>query len=221
MNTTFINPCLSVSTSQRRRKTYSMNPTQLESDLITFKNQYKKISNLNLPFEYLRNSDVYVFKNENEIIGGFVLGKRTPLRTVNVFVSEDNQTSLKHLFDKDQYCEVCCFWILHKYRKSPYLAAKFWLMMANEVRKQEKELVIYGTNTKGLAKLYNYPIKSILFHKDKINSKNTYVFVAHRKNFFIGTLKIVMSKLLRKNRSKELLINNNLKKRLVYELMQY
>ena len=144
----------------------------LKYELKSFKTKYESISGLELPYEYLRNSKVYIFKRNQEIIGGYILGKSTPLRTVDLFISSDNQMSLNSLFSKEKYCEVCCFWISRKFRKSPYLNAKFWLSMANEVRKQEKEIIVYGTNSKGLAKLYDYPQVSTLFHKDKIQNKN-------------------------------------------------
>ena len=67
--------------------------------------------------------------------------------------------------------------------------------MANKIRTQSKEFVMYGTNSKGLAYLYGYPIKSVLLHTDKVNDKETFIFIARRRNIFWGVMEIIGSKI--------------------------
>ena len=197
-----------------------MKPTQLKEEYQIFRTKYEKISGLQLPMEYLENSEVYVFKRKSLIIGGFILGKKNPLRTVEVFISENNQTELSHYFSSNQYCEVCCFWIDRKLRKNAYYNAKFWVTMANTVKKQEKEFILFGTNSRGLAKMYGYPKNSLLFHKDEINDKDTFVFLARRKDFAGGVWEIVKSKLFNRSRNTEFENKETLRKSLTNEVSE-
>lgn len=75
--------------------------------------------------------------------------------------------------------------------------------MASIVKKQEKDFILFGTNSIGLAKMYGYPKNSLLFHKDKINDKDTFVFLARREYFAGGVWEIVKSKLLNRSRNIE------------------
>lgn len=195
-----------------------MKTTLSQEEYQIFKNKYEKLSGLHLPMEYLENSDVYVFKRKNLIIGGFILGKRSPLRTVEVFISKDNQKQLSHYFSSNKYCEVCCFWIDRKIRKNAFYNAKFWLSMAYTIKKQEKEFVLFGTNSRGLAKMYGYPKNSLLFHKDEIKNKDTFVFLGRRKDCLGGIWEIVKSKLLNKSRNTNYEKKEILRKALIYEL---
>jgi len=195
-----------------------MRPTLLKEDYQIFKNKYEGISGLSLPLEYLETSDVYVFRKAKKIIGGFILGKKLPLRTVDIFISELNKEKFKHFFSSDKCCEVCCFWIDRKYRRSAFFNAKFWIKMANTVKRQEKEFILYGTNSKGLAKMYGYPKNSALIHKDKMDYRDTFTFLARRIDFASGVWEIVKSKLLHQNRNSDIEAKNELKKTLIYEI---
>jgi len=195
-----------------------MRPTLLKEDYQNFKNKYEGISGLSLPLEYLDTSDVYVFRKAKKIIGGFILGKKLPLRTVDIFISELNKEKFKHFFSSDKCCEVCCFWIDRKYRRSAFFNAKFWIKMANTVERQEKEFILYGTNSKGLAKMYGYPKASALIHKDKMDNRETFTFLARRRDFVRGTWQIIKSKMLNQDRKSDFEIENKLKKELIYEV---
>lgn len=195
-----------------------MKPTLLKEEYQIFKNNYEKNSGLHLPMEYLENSDVYIFKRKNLIVGGFVLGKKNPLRTVDVFISKDNHKQFSHYFSSNKFCEICCFWIDRNLRKRAYYNAKFWLMMAYTIKKQEKEFILFGTNSGGLAKMYGLPKNSLLLHKDKINNKDTFVFLGRRKDIMGGIWEIVKSKLLKRNRNTEFEKKEILKKTLIYEV---
>jgi len=195
-----------------------MKPTKLKEDYQIFKTKYEACSGLHLPQEYLERSDVYVFKKRKQIIGGFILGKNLPLRTVDVFISEVNKIKLADYFSRNKFCEVCCFWMDKKVQKNAFFNAKFWMRMAYTVKKQEKKVVLFGTNSKGLAKLYGYPKPSLLFHKDTIGSKETFVFLAKRDEFFGGVWELVKSKLFKKYRHCEFESKEKLKKELIYEV---
>lgn len=135
---------------------------------------------MKVPIEYLENSKVCVFTKKKEIIGGFVLGQKLPSRTLNTFTSNQNLESVSQYFPDEIFCEVCCYWIERKYRKKMLLNSLFWMKMAYEVKKQSKEFILYGTNSRGLAKMYGYPKNSVLFHNDFVNNKETFIFLARR-----------------------------------------
>lgn len=163
-----------------------------------FKERYEKVSGLEVPMEYLESSSVYAFKRKGEIIGGFILNHNTPLRSFNVFLTKDKYQIISSKFTKNEYSEVCCFWIDRKYRKKKIVSILSWARMAYEVHRKGKKFVIYGTNSKGLANLYGYPKNSILLESDFVNSLQTFVFIAKTKHFFLGVFEIILSKIFSK-----------------------
>ena len=195
-----------------------MKKIQRKEDFQVFQTKYEAISGLKLPLPYLEKSDVYVFRRKDNIIGGFILGNRLPLRTVEVFVSKPNLKVLSPYFEINKYCEVCCFWIERKLRRNAFFNALFWIRMAYSVKRQSKEFILFGTNSKGLAKMYGYPKNSLLFHKDNVGNKDTYVFLARRKDFAGGVWEIVLSKILKRARNRDFENKLELKTALVYEL---
>ena len=72
--------------------------------------------------------------------------------------------------------------------------------MAKETEKQDNRNILYGTNSKGLANMYGYPKKSLLFHNDKVDGKETFIFLARRIEFHEGVKEILNSRLNKKNR---------------------
>ena len=66
--------------------------------------------------------------------------------------------------------------------------------------------------------MYGYPKKSLLFHTDKINRKNTFVFLARRKDFLGGVWEIVRSKMLNKKRNMDFETKDELREALLYEV---
>ena len=189
-----------------------------QEDLLIFKEKYESNSGLELPIEYLDRSNVYVFVNKKEIIAGFILGQTIPLRTIELFSSEHYKQRLTNDFSKEIYCEVCCFWIDQSHRKSQFNNLMIWLKMAYTVKKQSKRFIVFGTNSRGLAELYGYPKNSLLLHKDRICNRDTFIFLARRTDFANGVWEIVLSKLFKKARSKEIMLKSNLKDELLYEM---
>jgi len=167
-------------------------------ELLAFKTKYQRLSKLLVPISYLKSSEVYVIKDKSKMIAGFVLGKKAPYRTTDVFVSDEKRKQLPSCFREDTFCEVCCFWIDRAYRKKPIQVAKIWMQMANTVNDQKKETILCGTALKGLAKIYGYPKVSLLYLKDCIQGNDTFVFLARRKDFAIGVKEVVRSRLKKK-----------------------
>ncbi|MBK8502002.1 MAG: hypothetical protein IPL46_07235 [Saprospiraceae bacterium] len=195
-----------------------MRKTEKQEEYLIFKRKYEGISDLKLPIEYLDKSDVFVFTEKDEIVGGFILGKKGPYRTIEVFVSKSNLEHITEYFTEEVFCEVCCFWIERKFRKNPISNAKFWLKMAYAVKAQENKFILFGTNSEGLAKMYGYPKNSLLFHQDFLANRGTFIFLARRRDFARGVWEIVISKFLRRERNRNIIKKDELEKALIYEL---
>ncbi len=171
-------------------------------DLETFQTAYEASSGLELPFTYLQQSKVYAFVKQNKMIGGFILGSARALRTIDVFVSKENRSVLNSRLRPDgQYCEVCCFWIHRKFRKSKRFSLKCWSELANTVHKHDCPFVLFGTNSRGLARMYGAPKNAMLCHKDRVKGKTTYVFAGYRSHFKNGVRSVLLSKIFRWRRT--------------------
>lgn len=195
-----------------------MKLTLLKEEYKIFQVKYENLSGLKLPYQYLEKSDVYVFRRNKDIIGGFILGNNIPLRTLELFVSESNKNDLSYCFEQDKFCEICCFWIDKKFRRKIYYNAMFWIGMANVVAKQKKEFIIYGTNSRSLAEMYGYPKNSLLIHKDLVQDKNTFVFLVRRGYFLGGALEMIFGKILRRDRNSNLEQKDKLRTELINEI---
>lgn len=197
-----------------------MHKTTSKQDYQIFIQQYEKASGLKVPICYLENSEVYIIKKNEKIISGFVLNSNLPLRTTDVFISSMNQQVLNHYFEKSKYCEVCCFWMSREYQKKKIFNAKCWLNLASTIKKQKKEFIIFGTNSRGLANMYGYHDKVLLFHEDIICNKSTFVFMVKRDDFLLGTWKLIFSKVFKVKRNENYKHREILKKTIMYELSE-
>lgn len=189
-----------------------------KTDLLAFKNRYQHLSRLEVPLKYLMNTEVYVIRDGPKMIAGFVLGKTAPYRTVDVFISDKNKTSLPDCFASEKFCELCCFWIDEAYRNKGIATAKIWMSMAKAISNQEKEHILYGTNSNGLAKIYGYPKVSLLFMTDQINKKETFVFIAKKTEWHSGVKEIVESRLKSKAHYRDIDNKQKLKSKIYHEL---
>lgn len=189
-----------------------------ESDKLFFRQRYESISGLEIPRSYFNASKTFTFSNKERILGGFMLGSGPDFRTVNMFVSPIHHELFYNIINLNDFVEVCCFWIDHKYRKHKYLNALLWLKLAYAVTAQPESYVLFGTNSLGLAKMYGRPRKSLLFHHDEIDKKQTFIFIARRKEFAAGVWEIILQKMLSIKFGKPLKEKPNLKNALTYEL---
>jgi len=62
------------------------------------------------------------------------------------------------------------------------------------------DILLFGTNSSGLAKMYGYPKNAFLLHSDQIGGRDTYIFYAKRTHFLAGVFEIVLAKVFRKTR---------------------
>lgn len=181
-----------------------------QADLQSFQEHYESQSGLDVPMHYLEISTVYALYCNGEMCGGFVLGQNKELRTIEVFASSEYRNKLNELQSQQHFCEICCFWMDRSLQKRKAQCLAVWLQMAWKVSLMKNPFVIFGTNCFGLAKLYGLPEHSLLCHQDMIDNKQTYIFIGHRRMFLGGVLEIVLSRLLRKRKTKTIESDPNL-----------
>ena len=182
-------------------KTLSFNPfpslqqiTDI-NELINFSNTYLKFSGLPIPQPYLDNNRVFGIYFKGELVGGFILGTGTDFRTINCFAKAESHAQLQNqMGDLSNYTELCCFWIDAKYRSKTTINFFTWLSMSYSLKKYGTSRLLFGTCSRGLARLYSATEHSKLIHKDRIKGKQTFVYVAQRKHYVSGIVEIVLHK---------------------------
>lgn len=172
-----------------------MKPCTHPEDIAVFKKKYVRLSGLDIPDDFLAQSDVYVFRHRGQIVGGYIIANLKPYRTLEKFANDENRPDLEARLARSECSELCCFWIDRAYRKKKLLTIYYWLLMAWKTSRQKEKFTIYGTNSRGLANLYGYPRKALLYHTDVVDGKETFIFLAKSKDVFWGTLEIMRSRL--------------------------
>lgn len=171
------------------------------NEFVDFKEKYKRLSGFDVPLNYIKENKVYGHYSGLKLQAGFIIGKSSSsLRTIESFVSrKEKSTMYKSLGDLNNYCEVTCFWMSRETRKNKVLNAWIWIQMGLLCTIQDKPLVLYGTNSKGLARIYGLPEKSNLIHQETIQTKACSVFLAKRGHILSGTLIIIWSRISRRH----------------------
>lgn len=168
-----------------------------ELELISFKNHYTQRSKLEISLSFLYSQKVYGFYDQNNnLVGGFILGFNGPYRTIEKFSTErfHNKLHDRILGGKNLF-EICCFWLHRGLSKDSLLNARAWLLMGRVIESQvHKDYIIYGTNNRGLALMYNYPTNSFVYHQETLNGKSNYIFISKREYFIDGAKEIIWNK---------------------------
>ncbi|MCB0703886.1 MAG: hypothetical protein KDC34_01190 [Saprospiraceae bacterium] len=168
--------------------------------LETFSEIYSKASGLPIPDSYLHNPNNMVFgiyKNQ-ELIGGYILGKDSNFRTIALFAQEDKHDKLyQALESKDLYTEICCFWIKKEVRTKTALNFFIWLSMAYALKRYGTPYVLFGTCSRSLAHLYSVTSKVKFLNEDFINRKSTFIFWGKQQYALSGISEIILYKLKR------------------------
>lgn len=176
---------------------------------------YEKCSGLPVPISYLSGNKTFALLLNGKMIGGFILGMGPEFRTIDFFAKAENQSGLKEkLVTTDQFTEITCFWLDAKHRSQSITNLFTWIKLALAIKKHSNPYLLFGTNSKGLARLYNIPDKSYLIHDDFCNHKTTYVFVGQTRYCIKGILQIVafkVKRMINRARRESLRVNFNLK----------
>ena len=187
------------------KRIYSLTKIKEFSDL------YFKASGFKVPLGYLVTSQVYVCERDGEFKGGFVVGKSNEYkRTIEVFVSVDNKEAM-YKQNKDTI-EVCCFWMDKNFSASKWSSALCWIQMCWIIFRQKEKQIIWGTNSLGLARVYDLPSRSYCIHIEQSGPRFNYVFKAETNYFLLGVVSVVKNKLFRNTDKRKRMVINYYKK---------
>lgn len=165
-----------------------------------FARTYTACSGLPVPEEFARASTNQFFGlyAGDQLVGGFILGHGPDFRTIAVFAGENDQPKLYDRFStKDNCTEICCFFIQRAYRQNTFYNFSTWAAMIYAQLRHGREILLYGTCSRSLARLYGQTKKSVLIHEDVLNGKPTFIFWGERRSCVQGMLKIMSHKLRR------------------------
>ncbi|MFK7808147.1 MAG: hypothetical protein AB8F74_10145 [Saprospiraceae bacterium] len=191
-----------------------LNQLKNQEELMQYATAYEKCSGLPVPLSYLSENKTFALLLNGKMIGGFILGMGPHFRTIDFFAKAENQSGLiEKLVDPNMFTEITCFWLAPKHRSQSITNLLTWIKLALAIKKHSNPYLIYGTNSKGLARLYNTTKESFLVHDDFCKNKNTYIFVAQTQHCIKGILEIMAFKVKRmisKIRRKSFRANFNL-----------
>ncbi len=167
-------------------------------DLNHFSSAYTECSGFEVKRDYYELNQVFAIYWRQRMLGGFVLGSGETLRTLEVFVSEEQRAALCDQVNSGlSHTEMCCFWMEPEARKKAWLNFYVWACVAYALRFFGSQQLIFGTNSVRLAALYSATPKCVLLHADYLNQKQTYVFTGPRKHCLLGVAQILLYKLKR------------------------
>ncbi len=169
---------------------------QQTHELDTFATTYARCSGFNVPRAYYEANRVFGIHWKGNMIGGFVLGTGSTLRTLEVFSADEHREALYQQVQQSAvpHTEMCCFWINPTCRSKTWLNFFVWLCVAYSLRVYGTEQLIFGTNSTRLAALYSAASNSQLLHADYLNHKQTYIFTGPRKHCLLGVAQILYYK---------------------------
>ena len=165
-------------------------------ELDRFASTYLRCSGFNVPREYYEANQVFGVYWQGAMIGGFVLGSGSTLRTLEVFSASENRPALyQHVQQSGlPHTEMCCFWIAPACRNKAWLNFFVWLCVAYALRAYGTKQLIFGTHSPRLAALYSAAPKSSLLHTDQLSHKQTFIFTGPRRHCLSGVAHILYYK---------------------------
>lgn len=168
-----------------------------ERELNSYKEKYYSLSCLKTEVSFLRESTVYGLFYKDKMYGGYVLHHMAnSCRTLESFVCDSSRLSFCHDHDISSNCsEICCFWLHPKTPKYKMTSFILWIHLGLKVSSLKYPQVLFGTNSIALARVYSFPTRSVLVHKDKINGKSTWTFIGRKRDFLLGVFSIIRKRI--------------------------
>ena len=124
-------------------------------ELDVFDHSYTQCSGFKVNRDYYESNQVFGIYRKSRMIGGFVLGTGSTLRTLEVFVGIEHRDDLyNHVKASRSHTEMCCFWMDPSTRKKTWLNFFVWFCVAYALWVNGTQQLIFGTNSVRLAALY-------------------------------------------------------------------
>lgn len=159
------------------------------SSLECYSKLYEQSSGLPIPKGYLFNTKNQVFGivHNQQLVGGFILGTCTSLRTVAVFAAAEDQEHVDRMAGQaEDRTEITCFWIDAAARKDIIVNRYTWGAMIYAIARYAKSTLVFGTCSRGLARLYATSQHAELLHQDRLNNKPVFIFKGLKRHAILG-----------------------------------
>ncbi|MEM9929098.1 MAG: hypothetical protein AAF840_04730 [Bacteroidota bacterium] len=150
---------------------------------------YEQSSGLPIPVAYLHNPENRVFGiiRKEKLVGGFILGASSWLRTVEVFAAPKDQHAVDEMAGTSgARTEITCFWIAASVRREVMVNRFTWVAMIYAIARYAKPILVFGTCSRGLARLYATSQHATLIHRDRINNKPVFIFMGLKSKAVLG-----------------------------------
>lgn len=158
---------------------------------------YEQSSGLPIPADYLlapENQVFGIFRNQR-LIGGFILGSCLSLRTIQVFAAAQDQAAIDaRAGTSSNRTEITCFWIAANVRRDVIANRFTWLAMIYAIARYANATLVFGTCSRGLARLYATSQYVELLNQDRLNGKPVFIFKGLKRHAVIGILNILAYK---------------------------
>jgi len=154
-----------------------------------FSRLYMSASGLPVSISFLEQSKVYGFFLKGKLVGGFSVNCNADKRTIESFSSDIFKKVLSDCLSDS--VEMCCFWIDEKVRRNKLFNYYCWIGMALVFSMQRQPIAIWGTNSRGLACIYNSSKRSLCVHVDRVKNSDTFIFKSRTKQVLFGILHVL------------------------------
>lgn len=119
-----------------------------EEDLVKFQSYTKKFLGIELPQAYIKQSDVYVYIDENRsFLAGYLINKTEPFRLLSQIPENDfNKIQFLTHFKKHDIFEINALWISSRLKKG-YKNLYVWYKMSKNSLNLKKKALLISANT--------------------------------------------------------------------------
>ncbi|OHX68099.1 hypothetical protein [Flammeovirga pacifica] len=148
--------------------------------------------------DYLKRNVTYVLIYKGEICGGYVFGNTYPYRYTEHITDQIDKQKMLHFTAYNNVTEISCMWIKDEFKKS--LLSKFlWASIGYKGYFGNAEFYLFGTKSKKLAKVLNFPMSVKRYMSSRVDDKKGYhFFIADRKKTILGALEILFGLFIKK-----------------------
>jgi hypothetical protein len=145
-----------------RRRLPHLRPLCGDDALRLFADAYEQASGYRVPEAYLRSSQVLGMVIRGRLIGGGVLSRAVPLRTLQR-LPEPERNELSSRLAGRCVVDLTCVW-LRAGRRGGALSGLFWCDLLRRIQATGAEVVLFGTEQPGLYRFYRTTHADLLYH---------------------------------------------------------
>jgi hypothetical protein len=123
-----------------------------DAELVQYVERYAEASGYRVPLDYLRRAVVLGLVRDGRLLGGVVMSRVAPFRTLQR-IPESDRAAVTARVDLADTVELACVWLDRDIR-SGALSALFWFGLFLESGRRGARTVMFGTESPRLRDLY-------------------------------------------------------------------